>query len=232
MFYVYAPQKSRSAKILARKLEGLRIKTLPAFRAGDTLINWGQRSIGALQAPEGARILNKTLPQNKYDELLALDLEGLPVIETTTTLPNGEGWIPRRAFHQEGFDFSSPPHTPAFWSKKIELSREFRLHVFGDLILRWGEKFPNKSGRPYHPWVRSHSLGWRIAYGASKLPDVGFRKIARAACKALHLDFAALDMGLTNDNKPVILEVNSAPGLDAAGQTLDRYVRAFKGELE
>jgi hypothetical protein len=89
-------------------------------------------------------------------------------------------------------------------------------------LLRSGLKIPRK--KPYHPWVRSHRLGWKISYtGGAPLQVV---EEGREAMAALELDFGAVDILHQPPNGGVwVLEVNTCPGLENG--TLSKYLQAF-----
>ena len=79
----------------------------------------------------------------------------------------------------------------------------------------------------HHPWIRSHSSGWRLDYGeGARTVRQKHRDAAKAAVLALGLDFAAVDVAETRDKRVLVLEVNRAPGLE--GVTVAKYVEKIK----
>lgn len=223
MWNVFTPLPSKSAKLLATQLGGVKLKRLRPLPIDDVIVNWG--SVGYPFADERV-VFNRVVVGNKLRELEMLAAGGLPV--PAHARDSSPGWLPRTFHHREGTDFKAPIRGD-YYVERVPTTREFRFHVFNfggedQRILRWGEKL-GKEGA--HPWIRSHKNGWRISYGKTELPK-GLRSTAKLAIAKLGYSFGAVDLALTSDGKPVIFEVNSAPGLDAEGQTLLRYVAAFK----
>lgn len=236
MIYVFADRPSRSARVVARILEGKRLRRPIRLKDDSVVLAWGS-DVEWASAQQRGTILQQNLQLNKLNELIALELDGIrvPPFRFEAPPPQEEGWLPRRVNHSHGRDFLEPPALPAFWTKKLELTEEYRVHVFrfsedDTRILRWGKKVPRHEQA--HPWVRSDEAGWRLSYGlpSESLPK-GIRPAAKAAVNALRYDWGAVDIGLTSDGKPVVLEVNSAPGLDEGGQTILRYAEAIKERL-
>ncbi len=196
---------------------------------GDFLINWGE-SI----APG----LNQNAGSNKASEMKAFEKAGVPtLVHSFTTPPERDGWLARAASHHEGIDLLKPAGVvPALWTRWENFKWEFRIHVFrrglGEgaeyVSVRLGSKFP-RVDHP-HAWIRSYKAGWHILYNEEAQERAkqvkGLRQAAGAALKARGLDFGAVDLGVKErDGKPLVLEVNSAPGIE--GRTLEVYVREF-----
>jgi hypothetical protein len=235
MIYVYTPAASTSARLMALKLKGRRIKHHRFLKSGDIVVNWGSRdSHWALK--QKALVLNPHLQDSKKTEIFKLAESKLPV-PPVSLKDEGEGWFGRSAHHMRGRDFLRPPASPDFYVKKLNIVEEYRIHVFNydgkdDIrILRWGRKEP-RNGKA-HPWIRSDAAGWRLSYNlpSQALPK-GLRGVAKAAVKALGMDFGAVDMGLTSTGKPIIFEVNSAPGLDEGGRTIHLYADAMRQRFQ
>ena len=183
-------------------------------------VNW---TGGRVTSPERP-VLNSESSTNKLQQLIRLELAGLPVPKFVITKPkDGLAWFPRRAFHQQGRDFRFPPKKPDFWTKYINIDEEWRIHVFrsakGNLrVIRSARKVPK--GPSSDPIIRSHRVGWKLSYTGGA-PE-GLKEVAKQALAALRLDFGAVDIGLTFEAKPVLLEVNTCPGLESG--TLSLYV--------
>lgn len=122
----------------------------------------------------------------------------------------------------------------------IDNAREFRVHVVRDgregytnkyRTIKISEKIKDVNvedveGR--RPITGNHANGIVFNYtDVSNRDRKSLRKAAREAVMVLNLDFGAVDI-LFKDNKPYVLEVNTAPRLtDETSDTLDKYVQAF-----
>jgi hypothetical protein len=193
-------------------------------------INW----TGAVAEHPEFEVLNEKSRTNKMAQLIQLELKGVSVVPWTcfSHYRGGGRWLGRSNNHQQGRDFTGELDQPDFWTKYIPADDEWRLHFFrtakGNMrLLRSGIKLPKQ--RNFHPWVRSHRLGWKISYVGGAPQSVVSE--ARKAMLALDLDFGAVDV-LFQDGKVWVLEVNTCPGLDSG--TLGMYVDCFieRGERE
>jgi hypothetical protein len=175
-----------------------------------------------------AESLNARAYTNKLKQLIDLGAAEVPTIAYSNR-KEGPEWFARRIHHQQGYDFTNrrfrrqAERLADYWVKKEEFTDEFRVHVFRTKkdnmrILRVAKRVPARDD--HHPWVRSHRLGWKLSYvGGASEPCI---QAARAAMRALHLDFGAVDLGVRPDNSPCVLEVNTCPGIE--GGTLELYV--------
>jgi len=199
-------------------------------------VNWtGSRKDAA---DYGGRLLNASSRTDKLAQLVRLEHQGVPV-PPWDFQGWGADWYPRTLLHQQGRDFTRPipPGEIAYYVEKLPLIEEWRLHFFrtsaGNIkLLRSGKKLPRV--RNPHPWVRTHSNGWRISY-CGGAPEDAVRQ-GRLAVKALDLDFGAVDVGLTGEGVDgmmdcYVLEVNTCPGLEHGG-TLERYVSSVVARFQ
>lgn len=205
-------------KSKANQADNVRIpRMLRRVEPNDLWINWGPPS----DFTPNCKQLNATKTYtNKADQLIKLAEAGVLVPEVYTG--PGEGRIGRSANHQGGTDLLRGGGRD-YYTQKLNITREFRVHVFNGLSIRAGMKVP-RTENP-HPWIRSYDGGWKLDYGHNSNAHVtnAIRTIAKQAVAALKLDFGAVDVGLVG-NRPVVLEVNLAPGLDE-GPSVDAYVR-------
>lgn len=172
-------------------------------------------------------LLNGEAFTNKLRQAVRLGIAGIPTIQVSLA-KEGPDWYPRRNDHQQGFDFTNRRLQRGlleadFYVKKEDLIDEFRLHVFRTSrdnmrVMRVARKVPSRPD--HHPWVRSHRLGWKLSYTGGATEDA--KRIARDSLRALHLDFGAVDLAMRADATPIVLEVNTCPGLE--GGTLEMYV--------
>ncbi len=76
----------------------------------------------------------------------------------------------------------------------------------------------------YNKYVRSYEQGWVFVRDGINVTEET-KAAAIAAVQALNLDFGAVDIVINRDNRPVVLEVNTAAGLQ--GKTIDSYKNAI-----
>lgn len=95
----------------------------------------------------------------------------------------------------------------------IDVAREFRVHVFREAALIYQEKLPREGIQP-HPYIRSSNRGWRLVTCANPFPDGSLAALAVQSVAALGLDFGAVDVLLNQSGHFVVVEVNTAPGLN------------------
>lgn len=109
--------------------------------------------------------------------------------------------------------------------------REYRVHVaFGQVIdVQQKRKRSDYDGEVDYA-VRNHHTGWiyaRESVEASEVRDA----LAIHAVALLGLDFGAVDIIYNErDNQYLVLEVNTAPGLE--GTTVTKYTEAFTRRIQ
>ena len=239
---IYAPHRWSNVRPLLQALRetwGRDVKLLrnPNVEPeGDGLINWG--GIHSTIAN-----LNSRLPINKHKELSLMKAAGVlvPVFAAgISDIPIREiGYevgqmMPRSLHHRAAADLLSHTHTTgaALYVQRVPVEHEFRIHVFRPhpaedrwLSIRAGLKV--KVREDAHPWIRTLGQGWNTDYGEacmSILRDYSIvRDAAKAAVKAVGLDFGAVDVGLSG-GYATVFEVNGAPGL-ANAATAAAYAR-------
>lgn len=216
MIQVMHNPRSRTGRELSRVLSNSQL---------DGTVNWSGRPVTWFE--EGMKVLNPHSRSNKLQQLIDLHAGEVPTVDFANQAL-GPDWLPRRIFHQQGFDFTNPRLRRGlgadFYVKRENLTDEYRVHVFRTKrdnmrVLRVGKKVPARD--IHHPWVRTHRLGWRISY-VGGLTEDGLG-ISRMALRVLHLDFGAVDLGIREDGSPIVLEVNTCPGMDI-GNTMQRYI--------
>jgi hypothetical protein len=236
MIYIYCTRPSEGARELVREINAQnywakRTKTLAGVRfhrEGDLIVSWGDFCTGA---KPWATYLNNQPRPTKFEELRILRAAGVMCPEVSLSPENN--WLPRRNNHQGGSDLLRPPVNPDYYVKKYEIRKEFRVHVLrsGETYssIRAGIKVPRDGvdSSALHPWIRSYDAGWRLDYGQACQLAIrqSVRDEAKLAIKALGLDFGAVDVGVLADNRPLVLEVNRAPGNE--GNTTRTYATKF-----
>jgi hypothetical protein len=110
-----------------------------------------------------------------------------------------------------------------FFVQWVNNIREYRYHVVGDKVLPMKKILPRETNVP-HFYVKNFKLGWEFSTNcevATKAKNASIK-----AVKAFGLDFGAVDLLHTEDDKWITLEVNTAPGLSEA--SIDFYVDNIK----
>lgn len=184
--------------------------------------------------------------QQLIDALMGLNGALNRPIPVATPGRNTGEWLGRSFNHVGGNDLLTPPATADYWSRKLTLVDEFRIHSFDGRSIRAGRKMLREGydlgtattivPQPPHganlrniasPWIRSFDGGWRIVYDnfESSRP---LRDLAASAVSALGLNFGAVDIGQLVGGSFVVLEVNRAPGLEGGSvgsyaTAVDRY---------
>lgn len=194
-----------------------------------TLIGWGEEltNIGTLAA------LNRSPLKDKLVEIQKLKAGGVTVpdfIVAPSNQATAAGYLGRTRTHQAAQDLLHPGAAPvAFYTKKLNVTEEWRVHVFNDESIRVGKKVPNPATGTPHAWIRSRASGWNLDYGASLRGNPKrelIRGMAKAAVSVLGYNFGAVDTGITADGQVVVFEVNTAPSI-ATENTAVAYAKAI-----
>lgn len=248
MIYLTYTRATRPTAILLAEALGLQhwgIR-LPNFRPS-TLIRWGSRRL----MPPSDRVLNRsegiaissdklvalhrmravgvqTVPWfTSWDEALA-NSQGTVILGRTRGGMKGRGIVvfdPHRLYGSRYY--AHPIRQHEFFSLYREPTREVRIHVVGDDVIRIQGKyndFPQDNDRM--PFVRNHETGYRFR---APRQDLHSRRKQQAvdAVKACGLDFGAVDMLLFGgDEDAMVLEVNSAPACSPL--TLSAYAESLQ----
>jgi ribosomal protein S17 len=236
---------SKSARELVNSLNPLAImkkQYTPLVGRSKVVLNWGNSSprfnLGGaivLNKPDAVANASNKLTAFKYmkDGLVNIpeftnDIEvakqwiiagSMVLCRTLLNSNSGKGIV----IAKESADLVSAP----LYVKYIKKEKEYRVHVFNGNIIDFIEK-KRKSGFQqstlYNKYIRSYEQGWVFTREGVVLTDE-VKKQALLAVKSLGLDFGAVDIVVSNDNnKAVVLEVNTAPGI--MGKTLDSYKKA------
>jgi hypothetical protein len=198
----------------AIKLAGANVPTIEIAR---------EQPVIAAEEPQfyagGAPTMNRAMVQ-QYIISLQRWLEENPAREGGPD-PN---WLGRLRHHVGGNDLLNPPARPDFWVRKMDLRQEIRVHVFGEVSIRAGQKIPRAGVATPHKWIRSWDGGWMISYDGTAVRQA-HRDLAKRAIAALGLTFGAVDLGITAEGNAIVLEVNRAPGLE--GNSITTYANAI-----
>ena len=110
----------------------------------------------------------------------------------------------------------------------IPKAYEFRVHVFGDVIIDVQQKKKSNAVDLVNTKIRNHANGGIFSREdmAAEAESYTMRKIAVDAVRRMQLDFGAVDIIYNNkEDMFYILEINTAPGLE--GATVKLYADAI-----
>lgn len=247
IYLAYTRGTRPTALALAQELGlerwGIRV---PNFRPS-TLIRWGSRRI----MPPAGRVLNassaiaissdkwaalnrmraagvSTVPFFASWEEAVANSEGTVILGRTRSGMQGRGIVvfdPHRIYGNRFY--SQPVRRHEWYSVYREPTREVRIHVVGDEVVRVQGKYRDfpEQGEAM-PFVRNHSTGYRFRAPSQNLHSRRLDEAIRAV-RACDLDFGAVDMLLFGGEDPsMVLEVNSAPACSPL--TLSAYAEALR----
>jgi hypothetical protein len=238
--------KERGHEVKKIKLEGSLYRGHPSHR----VINWGRSDRGAIRStvpilnnPESILIasdkvktletlrdagLGQNLPRftTDYEEAKAFMTEDLEVVYSRTLT---------RASQGRGIEIActvSELVRAPLYTCLVDVAREVRVHVVGGRVIDYAQK--RKMGAERRELegieevnldVRSHDNGWVFAREGISINDI-VKQVAIQSVSALGLDFGAVDIIITPQGVPKVLEINTAPGLE--GTTLESYALAIE----
>ncbi len=240
-------QGSRGAKALASALGGKVLKLEGSsyiYQQGDVLINWGSTSTGMFtNILNFGFIVNRASNKLKFFQRMR-DAGHTDIIprfwENSVDIPNDAYPICCRtvlAGHSgDGLVLANSPAELVGASLYVQYKKkreEYRVHVG----LRNGEArviaIQRKARRTDAPdtavnWqVRNHQNGFVYVRGGFTAPQ-SVSSVAMSALLASGLDFGAVDVIWNEqEQRPYVLEINTAPGLE--GQTITDYASFFAG---
>jgi len=116
------------------------------------------------------------------------------------------------------------------FSRYIPTKAEYRVHVFGDNIIKVSQKILTEPDLALQPWIRNLGAGYTFRQSETRLSGAA-RGMAIDAVAALGLTFGAVDIIIGDDDQPYILEVNTAPGLQT-DTSLEAYTEQFKAAIK
>ena len=234
---------SESAKLLGQQGGFKRNKTGNFVRAGDVLVNWGSTEHFGQLREHPRLILNKqgavAKAANKLSSFSVFAEAGVPIPEYTIHPGVASGWgstfmaRTKLTGHsgdgiivvEKGTRMEDIPKAPLYVQYVFKV-KEYRVHVVNGKVIDTQQKIRDPDREPLTWKIRSHANGFIFARD-NVVPDVNRDDVAISACVALDLDFGAVDIIQHSDGRYLVLEVNTAPGLE--GQTVHNYARAFRG---
>ena len=242
--YPYS-SRSLSARSVARGVDGLVIKREGSSyvpRASDIVINWGAARVPSrypvtFNKPEAVAVCC-----SKTRTYQALQAAGVPTLDWTTSPDVASRWLTSGyVVYHRATDHGSrgrgitvlQPYTTiheslrnvGFFTKGVSNAREFRVYVVRDTVTTILEK-RRRNGVAANPHVRSYQNGYVFCRNhRGPIPRETITQTGIKALKALGLDFGGIDLLLKEDDSVVVLEVNSAPGIE--GTALREMCDAF-----
>jgi len=116
------------------------------------------------------------------------------------------------------------------YTKYVPKQDEYRVHIFQGGVIdiqKKGVKHGDEANADYQ--IRNHRNGF-IYMREGIEPPYGVEEVALRAFKAFKLHFGAVDVIWTdNTKKALVLEINTAPGLE--GETTGTYAEVLRGYL-
>jgi glutathione synthase/RimK-type ligase-like ATP-grasp enzyme len=194
------------------------------------------------ETPNGGKEINSAesirVSSNKFTSLKRMEKEGIRVPLASTDFgevrsKTDQPIFGRCYYHSKGTDIKvytkgrAPLQAHDYYIAYIPNEAEYRYHVaFGKVILCTKKVLAEGEGDS--SLVRNHQGGkWKQV---TVKPRESCANACIKAVKVLGLDFGAVDFLLVNE-KPVVLEVNTAPGLEVENR-FEAYVQAFKEALK
>lgn len=228
------------SRISAQKIasaSGGRI-TLNRGKTGDA--NWGRSGANTELNPKTYNATDKYRMKRIFQDQEIPSPRLFSIVEARTHIVEGGKVVGRPDRHTKGRGYwlcatqgdidralvGTRRKSPAtHFTEYIPFDREYRVHVFNGKSIRISEK---DFGSPIISSIRSRGNRFKVEVAFSMRkpthPVRRIRRAAKAAVKALGLDFGAVDV-LEKDGRAYVLEVNSAPGL--GGSTPALYADAF-----
>lgn len=222
---------------------------------GDTIINWGRATRPAELLNDHAEVWNPwdkvAVAVDKLQSLTVMKEAGVNVPEFTTDREIAREWLRdgrtvlvrsllrasrgRGIVVVRGAEAELPP--APLYVKYRKKQDEYRIHVFNGQVLdaqqkRRRREFEGDIEEGNRGRIRSWANGWVFTREGVVPPACVIDQSLRAV-SALGLTFGAVDVGYrpnAEGGKATVYEVNTAPALE--GTTLEKYIAAFKHELE
>ena len=230
---------SGSAIKIQSVLKGLRVHPDGKYKVkkNDFLVNWGNSNIPKWL--NDRPILNHpSAVANAINKIKAFEIfakENVPCPLFTTSWEQAYSWfndgqilVGREKVTGKGGEGALIliPDENMVFPNKLRLytqykkkRAEYRVHVFQgeviDVVQKRKKTLEHNNGVEPDRYIRSHDRGWVFARSNLSIPE-DLHSVAIAAIQALKLDFGAADIIWNEkENKCFVLEVNSAPGIEA-----------------
>lgn len=216
----------------------------PSTTLNNTIaIRWGTREV--LPTDGGSVIYNKaTAIANATDKKLSRELfiannVSTPKLVTADNVEDSDLPIIARPFvHSKGRNFVELNSIAAFrrhwnpgrwyYSAFVDKTREFRVHVGHSKVIALMEKHPVEGSIAWNRAVADSDPFDYIAW--DQIDEQNLKPVMDEAIKAvlaLEMDMGGVDVMITEDGTPYVLEVNSAPTLNSSPYVAHRWGRYF-----
>ena len=235
---------SKSCREIARGCNALRVYSNGRYkpRSNHILINWGNSHHTQVNwnIHRTYHVYNKpyavSKASNKLSTLRSLHEAGVSIPPFTTSKQAAILWGFNKPIYcrtlltsrsGNGIIVATTPDElvdAPLYTQGVDVSREFRVHVFHNEVLDFTEKKRRRDVEASRV-IRNHDNGWVFCRGGVVLPD-GVADTAIQAIAALALDFGGVDICVDNNGHPIVFEVNTAPGVE--GTTLQKYIDKFR----
>jgi glutathione synthase/RimK-type ligase-like ATP-grasp enzyme len=248
-YFMYCDATSTTGKALLQALKDDNIKISggsqkPTSKVG-TLIRWGATAAPLANKP--TKVINNAksigLASNKLESLKELKKHDVRVPELFTNLNDVHlehfPVLGRKTHHIAGNDIilclqkkdlAEAVHLGStYFTRYIPTSIEYRVHVFGEDVIKVSQKVLTEPERNKDCWIRNFDEGYTFHQPSQKL-SAQAKGMAVDAVSSLGLTFGAVDLVVGDDGKTYVLEVNTAPGLQT-DNSIEVYVKKFKEAL-
>lgn len=199
-------------------------------RRVDQLIRWGSsKRIDYIPSDQTINLRRAiATATDKLETLRKLERAGVPVPEFSTNPRNiSYPMLARETTGMQGRDIvpilqqqdlEARGVSGEFYTEYVPTKLEYRVHVVGNEIVKVSQKVLEEPD-DYNPFIRNYETGYRFKNPRTRHPGI---QQAVAAVNSLDLDLGAVDLIIGEDDRPYVLEVNTAPSLEA-GVSLSAY---------
>jgi len=247
-FILYHGNSSVTGKQLKQELS-IEGGTELGDRRVDKLIRWGNRS--QIRYRSNAVLNTMDAMNNASNKKTALEVLARANVSVPpmATSFGGDLLVGRTSSHMQGSgfylimsqkDFDLATHLGCtYFIRYVPCEREYRVHMFNGEVVAVSEK--RMTDECTSLTVRNYETGWVFKYLDSSTVRPELIQIAKDSMTALGLNFGAVDVVKSINNKYYVLEVNTAPSLVDVDKTdpniitkfpaFDLYVAKFRSWL-
>lgn len=238
MFFLFHKTTRPTGRLLAKALGILNFGSTvkPKHGRPDFVIRWGNAQ--AVTLAHGAQELNKAsailAASNKLRAFQLMKEADVQTPDFTDNRYTALAWNNATVFGRtrsgtKGRGITIYPRGAQLgehelYTKYIPNSREYRLHVVGDSVIRTQRKYAERNGAAADAPIKNVANGFVFKAPQKKL-NRDREQLAINAVKAVGLDFGAVDMVIDDQGVAYVLEINTAPA--CSPMTGSAYVTAF-----